>query len=176
VRFLGEYRDIGLGIVKLPANMGYEQSFSKMIFASARAGLQMIGNEYHAEFVTINGQPPTTPPLDKDLYFAYFSIPVNVKILFPMKFGRFFLAFEPQFNFLINNETGGWYNGSAFMTELGFRCGYEIPMGKHHLFLESGYDYGLNTMAKFNDESERMGALSILALGFFFNLSNQSNR
>jgi hypothetical protein len=152
-------------------DIGYEQSFSKVISASAGAGLQMIGNEYHAEFVTINGQPPTTPPLDKDLYFTYLSIPVSVKFLLPMKFGGFYFTGGPKFNFLINNETGGWYNGSAFMMELGFRCGFEIAMGKHNLFLESGYDYGLNTMAQFNDESEKMGTLTILALGFRFNLS-----
>ena len=152
-------------------DIGYEQSFSKVISASAGAGWQMIGNEYHAEFVTTNGQPPATPPLDKDLYFTYLSVPVSVKFLLPMKFGGFFLAGGPQFNFLINNETGGWYNGSNFMMELGFRCGGEIDVGKHNLFLESGYDYGLNTMAKFNDESQKMGTLTILALGFRFNLS-----
>jgi hypothetical protein len=152
-------------------DIGYEQSFFRVISASAGAGMRMIGNEYHAEFVTMNDQAPAEPPLDRDLYFTYLSFPVSVKFLLPVEFGGFFCAGGPRFNFLMNNETNRWDNGSDFLMELGFRCGAEIALKKHRLFLESGYDFGLNTIAKFNDESEKMGTFTILALGFRFNLS-----
>jgi hypothetical protein len=150
-------------------DIGYEQSFGKIISAYSGVGLRMLGNEYHAEFLLQNGQPVNEPKLDVDLYFTYLSIPLKIKFLLPMKFGGFFIDGGPQFSFLVSNETKGWYNGGSFNMELGFGVGSEINIGKHNLILESGYDFGLTEICKINGESEKMGTLTILSVGFRFN-------
>ncbi len=149
---------------------GYEHSFNKVVSAYAGVGLRMIGNEYHAEFVMTNGQTPREQPLDIDLYFTYLSFPLFAKFLLPMKFGGFFADAGPQFSFLINNETGGRYNGGKFNMELGFGAGVEINVGKHNLVVRSGYDFGLTEIYNIKGESEKMGTLTILSAAFRYNI------
>jgi hypothetical protein len=150
---------------------GYEQSINKVISAYSGIGLQMIGNEYHAGFVEVNGQKPNVPDLDVDLYFTYLTIPVSIKFFLPLDYCGFFIAGGPRFDFLISNETDGWYRGSNFNMVLGLRVGCEANLGAHTVIAESGYDFGLNEMAKFRDESYKTGTLTILELGFRFNFS-----
>jgi len=152
-------------------DIGYEHSFNKVISAYTGVGLRMLGNEYHAEILSQNGQPVDLPKMDIDLYFTYLAIPLKIKFLLPMKFGGFFIDGGPQFSFLVSNETKGFYTGSNFNMELGFGVGCEINIGKHNLILQSGYDFGLTEIVKINGESEKMGTLTILSAGFRFNTS-----
>jgi hypothetical protein len=131
----------------------------------------MIGNEYHACFLPVNGQVPSEEELNVRLYFTYLSFPLHIKFLLPLGFGGCFVDGGPQFSFLVKNETGGWYNGGNFNMELGFKIGSEINIGKHDLILQSGYDFGLTEICRANGESEKMGTLTILAAGFRYNTS-----
>lgn len=173
-------------------SLGYEFSIIRPISFYGGIGFQIFGLDYDSEGITENWEVH-----QKDRY-NYLTIPLGIKAQIPMRNGGFYASLNPQLGFLlsaksqyeqkddstnistttdIKKESGNDLNSVNFL--LGFRIGGDISIGKHNLFIESGYDFGLTPLnsndINFNGDKVdiKTGILTILAIGFRFNTSEK---
>lgn len=181
----------------LPTNLslGYEFSIIRPVSISGGVGFQIIGADYLSE--SISGFSEDWKIEEKDRY-NYLTIPFAIKTQIPMRNGGFYATLNPQLSFLLSAKRsihnsvgddvtdttysikdleGDPLNGFNFL--LGFRVGGDISIGKHNLFIEAGYDFGLTPTLKndmiLNDEKGNIktGVLTIIGIGFRFNTSDK---
>ena len=192
----GEYDDISLRQQKAlyPAFFaGYEQSFSRVFSANAGVGILFSGYDYLTEGMqTVNGSTTLTYRYTGGNTATYLSIPVNVKVLLPIKAGGLYVAGGPSFDILLvskgyakgieNDQTVTDRKGidtkdfyvNSYSFALSFRVGGEIAIGKHNLFLESGYDFGFTESmsggsVNGHEYTFKNGRLTFISLGFRIN-------
>ncbi len=177
--------------------IGYEQSFNRVLSLSAGVGLVFGGNTTNIEdFTETEFETDGTSKVLSDadistvIEYTHLIIPINLKIMAPIKRGGFYLKGGPQFGFLLKADYVHKYDNSVtnkhieekrdlkkekelegFNMAMGFRVGGEIPIGGHHLYLESGYDWGLSDISKQDGIEAKTGSLTLLSIGFRITLA-----
>ncbi len=171
---------------------GYEQSFSRVLSVNAGVGIFFSGYDFNIEQMPIENTTYTINKSTGGNTATYLSFPVNVKVMLHIKAGGLYLEGGPSFDILLaskgyikaveNNQTiadekdidtkESYVNSFSFV--LGFRVGGEIKAGKHNLFIESGYDFGLteSMMGGSRNGHEytfNNGRLTFISLGFRIN-------
>ncbi len=170
-----------------PTNLalGYEFSFMRPLSVYGGVGYQVFGLDYNSESMTENWKIEATER------YNYLTIPLGIKAQIPMRNGGFYATLNPQLAFLLSakneyNDTDNSGNTTTTTSEskenintlnflLGFKVGGDISIGKHNLFIEGGYDFGLTPLNSkemtINDDKVNIksGILTILAVGFRFN-------
>jgi Outer membrane protein beta-barrel domain len=189
-----EYDEIDMNMQKAiyPAFFaGYEQSFSRVISANAGVGILFSGYDYLTERMeTVNGNK--TYKYTGGNTATYLSFPLNFKAMLPIKAGGIYLAGSPSIDILLASKSHGKVTVNdetivdvkdvdtkdayvnSFNFALGFRIGGEIKTGKHNLFLESGYDFGLiesmeGGSVNGHEYTFKNGRLTFISLGFRIN-------
>ncbi len=155
--------------------LGYEISFVKPISLRAGVGLQFVGAGYEAEGIS----GITQPDINIHMENTYLTLPVELKLLVPIKRSGLYATVGPQFGFLLSaktidneNDTNVKNNATkVFNMGLGFRAGFEIAIAKHHLYFESGYDFGLSEVYTTSLEA-KTGTLTLISAGFRINTSS----
>jgi hypothetical protein len=177
--------------VVVPFSLSYSHSLHRIISVSAGLGFVSMGSEFKADNMSTDIN--TRWEIDDRRIFHYLTIPVGVQLMLPIRNGGLYASFDPQLGFLLsakrkvhNTEPGGMVTdeeinmrdvpGNDFPNlnfSLGFRVGGEKAVGKHALFFESGYDYGLVNISEAVFDGEkvgtRTGVLTILCVGFRYN-------
>jgi hypothetical protein len=174
-------------------SLGYSLSLSRALSVSAGVGFLTVGDDFKANLVTTDINQYWE--IDEKIRSYYLTIPVEQQAMIPIKNGGLYASFNLQPGFLLsstktkhNTEPGGRVSDTvinmrdvpgndinSFNFSLGFRGGGEIGVGKHTLYIESGYDFGLTNFetAIFdgNKVGIRTGVLTLLCVGFRFNTS-----
>lgn len=170
-----------------PTNLsvGYEFSIMRPLSVYGGVGYQIFGLDYNSEGITESWKISATQR------YNYLTIPLGVKAQIPMRNGGFYATLNPQIGFLLSAKSeyedtdteGNTTKTSTDIKEyaknvnflLGFKVGGDISIGKHNLFIEGGYDFGLTPIndrdIEINDDKVNLksGVLTILAVGFRFN-------
>ena len=175
-------------------SLAYSMSLLRALSVSAGVGFLTVGDEFKANLVTTDISQYWE--IDEQIRSYYLTIPLELQAMIPIKNGGLYASFNPQPGFLLsstntkhNTEPGGHVSDTVinardipgndingFNFSLGFRVGGEIGVGKHNIYIESGYDFGLTNFetAVFdgNKVGIRTGVLTLLCVGFRFNTSD----
>ncbi|MFP4013597.1 MAG: outer membrane beta-barrel protein, partial [Chitinispirillaceae bacterium] len=178
---------------------GYEHSFNRVLSFSAGLGIRFASSTYsleqgsayeynsNGEIISVDSNNLSLSMVNS---FTNLVVPVEVKVLLPLSWGGLYLTAGPEFSFMLgakykeditytvtteknrSSETDVTDYYKTFSMGLGFRLGGEIAIGKHTLFLESGYMGGLTNISENEDLGIKNGEITLLQLGFKFSTGN----
>jgi len=175
-------------------SVAYSLALHRMLSVSAGLGFLTVGDDFNGNLVTTDVSQYWE--INEKIRSYYLTVPIEIQGMIPIKSGGIYASLNPQPGFLLsskhfihNTEPGGLVTDTVinagdipgadingFNFSLGFRIGGEIGIGKHALYIESGYDFGLTNFEKaIFDEKEvgiRTGVLTIICVGFRFNTSD----
>jgi hypothetical protein len=167
-------------------SIGYEQSFNKVFSIRGAVGYLKSRFTVVSDTVisyTVSGSFRDTtyyPAADAEITSHWISIPIDFKIMIPIRHSGLYAAFGPKSTILLSsrykdNFYGGSYDfaplTSRFNLMLGFKVGAELAFLKiGHLFFEGGYHAGLINVSPISSEKSRLGNRTLFCMGFRVNL------
>jgi hypothetical protein len=168
-------------------SIGYEHSFNKVFSLRGAVGYLSSRFDVLSDTVisyTISGGIPRDtiyyPAADAEISSHWISIPLDIKIMIPIRRSGLYAAFGPKATILLSskykdNLYGGSYDFAPliphFNLMLGFKVGGEIAFTKiGHLFFEGGYHAGLINMSPISSNKSTLGTLTPFCMGFRVNL------
>jgi hypothetical protein len=168
-------------------SIGYEHSFNKVF--SIRGAVGYVESRFTVVSDTVisytitNGIPRDTtyyPAADAEISSHWVSIPLDFKIMVPIRRSGLYAALGPKAAILLSsrykdNLYGGSYDFAPLTTRfnlmLGFKVGAELAFLKiGYLFFEGGYHAGLVNVSPISSSNSRLGNRTLFCMGFRVNL------
>lgn len=164
--------------------LGFEFSLNKAISFEVGAGAVMHTMDYvYVNYdLNMDGNFSDSTSIEAGkTRLVYLTVPVYAKFMAPTEAGGVYLSLGGKLDFLMGVDSNRDENFSSqgmvagkddfksVNVGLGGRIGGEIAIGKHHMLLESGYDFGLNDILDAASYRATKGQFTLLSIGFRFN-------
>jgi hypothetical protein len=165
--------------------VGYEHSFNKVLSVRGALGYMKSKMDVLSDTVVryhITSVVDTTrfPAINADISSHWFSIPLDLKVMLPIRRGGLYATIGPKATILLSskytdNLHGASYDVASMVSRLnfmvGFQIGAEIAIAKiGHLFFEGGYHLGFTNMSPISTANSRMGNITPFCMGFRLDL------
>lgn len=162
-------------------SIGYEHSFNRVFSVRGALGYMKSKMDVLSDSVIRYQILPVSdtvkfPDVNADISSHWISIPLDVKVMWPIRRSGLYAAFGPKATILLSskytdNLHGGSYDfaplTSRFNLLFGFRVGGEIAIANSgYLFFEGGYQTGFINISPLSTQNSRMGNLTPFCMGF----------
>ncbi|MDC3250262.1 hypothetical protein OAU52_01375, partial [bacterium] len=137
-------------------NIGYEYSINDYLQTRTGLGYQRMGNSINQSNGVLNESTQSFDYIERvstDILHDYLNINLELKAFLPIGLGGVYTTVGAKPGYLVsasiidnhNSQEADRPNTSSFNFAIGFRIGSEFTAWGHTLYVESGYDQGLNT-------------------------------
>jgi hypothetical protein len=171
--------------VKYSFLIGYEKSFSKVLSLRGAVGYQNVLLDANAGLIPgfQNGDMTEVPVVSAEIDRHWISIPVDFKVMLPIRRSGLYLAVGPKASILLSStyrdSLTSIKNDMADKTPrfnfgIGFRFGAELAIAHAgYLLLESGYHKGLVNLSHISKSKTFEGEIVPIGIGFRFNVPSK---